>query len=245
MKVRALISISFVAIISLCISGEMMAKSKKRAASKTTSSRKTTKKKNAKHGLKVYRARRDLSRSPEPKGGTIKSSKGEPIFVVQKHDASHLHYDVRLEIGGVLVSWAVPKGPSVNPTIKRLAMPTDDHPMEYAHFEGNIPVGSYGAGSVMVWDLGTFENIKEEDGTLVPLKKCLERGTVEIFLKGKKLYGRFALIKTQRGWLMIKMRDEYANKWHCPTKERNKSVLTGRTQRQIAKEGKKTKKGKK
>jgi len=231
--------------MSLCASGEMMAKTKKKVIAKKTVHHKRTKRRTVKHGLKVYRERRNLSVSPEPKGGKIKSSQGEPLFVVQKHDASHLHYDVRLEIGGVLVSWAVPKGPSVNPSIKRLAMPTDDHPMEYAHFEGNIPEGSYGAGSVMVWDLGIFENIKEEGGKLVPLKKCLALGTVEVFLKGKKLFGRFAFIKTQRGWLMIKMRDEFANKWHCPANKRNKSVLTGRTQSQIAKEAKKTKKGKK
>jgi DNA ligase D-like protein (predicted 3'-phosphoesterase) len=156
-----------------------------------------------------------------------------PLFVIQKHSASHLHYDFRLEYNGILLSWAVPKGPSLNPRIKRLAIPTPDHPYDYAHFEGAIPAGSYGAGTVMVWDIGTYRNIKMDDGALVSMKECLRRGTIEIFLKGKKLQGGFALIKTARGWLLIKMRDEYASARKNPVTTQNKSALTERTMRQI------------
>lgn len=144
-------------------------------------------------------------------------SKPNNIFVVQKHAASHLHYDFRLEIGGVLVSWAVPKGPPVDLSQKRLAVMTEDHPLEYASFEGTIPEGSYGAGTVMIWDAGTYENIKTRAGKLVPIKKCLEIGTIEIVMHGKKLKGAFALIRTKLGsqksrgknWLLIKMKDEH------------------------------------
>ncbi len=154
----------------------------------------------AKNKLEVYRKRRNLKVSPEPVG-TVKKTRGKKaIFVIQKHAARALHYDVRLEIDGVLVSWAVPKGPSMNPRVKHLAVRTDDHPMEYAKFEGVIPEGSYGAGTVMVWDIGTYKNIKTtDDGELVPMKECLKQGRVEVFLKGKKLEGGYALIKTDRG----------------------------------------------
>src|SRR5579872_5667891 len=145
--------------------------------------------------LKEYRERRDLKRSGEPTGRTVKKSKN-PRFVIQKHDASHLHYDFRLEIGGVLVSWAIPKGPSMNPKIKRLAVRTDDHPLDYATFEGVIPEGEYGAGTVMVWDIGTYKNIKESNGKSVPMSTCLKDGHIEVELDGKKVHGAFAFIRT-------------------------------------------------
>ena len=119
-----------------------------------------------------------------------------------------MHYDLRLEIDGVLKSWAVPKGIPGKTGIRRLAMPTDDHPMEYGDFEGVIPEGHYGAGTVMVWDTGTFTNIKEEKGMLVPLDVCYERGTIEVFIQGKKIWGPYALIKAgnlanKESWILL------------------------------------------
>jgi DNA ligase D-like protein (predicted 3'-phosphoesterase) len=190
--------------------------------------------------LKTYRTRRDTTKSGEPRGAVKKRTKGKPIFVIQKHDASHLHYDVRLEIDGVLVSWAVPKGPSLNPSQRRLAMRTDDHPLDYADFEGVIPEGHYGAGTVMVWDYGTFTNIKREKEKLIPVSDCLDMGTIEVELHGKKLQGKFALIKTgkksDKKWLLIKMKDEYASSKRNPVSTQNKSARTGRTMHQITKQ---------
>jgi len=185
--------------------------------------------------LKEYKQRRNLKKSPEPKGKVSKSKKKAkvPIFVIQKHDASHEHYDLRIEIDGVLKSWAVPKGPSFDPKIKRLAVPTDDHPMEYADFEGVIPKGNYGAGTVMVWDMGTYENLK-----LDSMDDCYNHGRIEILLKGKKLKGTFALVRTllhnSKDWLLIKLRDEYASAEKNPVSTQKKSALTGRTMAQIA-----------
>ena len=162
-----------------------------------------------------YRKKRDFTQTPEPYGEPMKRTKPltnkAPIFVVQKHDATRLHYDVRLEIGNVLVSWAVPKGPPRRAGIKRLAIQTEDHPMEYATFEGTIPEGQYGAGTVEVWDTGTFYNIKQKDGKTVPLKTCLKDGQIEVYLEGTKLKGPYALVKTSFGkkdnqWLMLKMK---------------------------------------
>lgn len=192
----------------------------------------------AKDALKVYRKRRNLKISPEPYG-TIKKRTGKKLlFVIQKHAARALHYDVRLEIDGVLVSWAVPKGPSLNPAVKRLAVRTDDHPMEYAKFEGIIPKGAYGAGTVMVWDIGKYRNIKTDDeGELIPMHKCLNEGHVEVFLEGKKLEGAYAFVRTKLGdgnqWLMVKMRDEYANARRNPVSTQNKSAITDRTMAEI------------
>lgn len=184
----------------------------------------------AKKALKEYQAKRNLKKSGEPTGG--KKSK-KPIFVIQQHAASHMHYDFRIEINGVLKSWAVPKGPSLNPRIKRLAMITEDHPMDYATFEGTIPEGNYGAGQVIVWDTGTYENIKEIDGKIVSMNDCFKRGTIEIVLHGKKLQGAFALIRThlsERGsWLLIKMKDDYADARANPVSTKPESVLSGKT----------------
>jgi len=190
-----------------------------------------------KDSLKKYQKRRDFTKSPEPSGKKEKPIK-KKIFVIQKHDATKLHYDFRLAIEGVLVSWAVPKGPSLNPTEKRLAIPTDDHPLSYAKFEGIIPKGNYGAGTVMVWDTGTYENIKTKDGKIVPMKKCLKNGQIEVFLKGKKLQGGFALVKMkgQEQWLLIKTRDKYASAKKNPVNTQTKSIITDRTMAQIAKD---------
>lgn len=194
-----------------------------------------------KNALETYRKRRNLKESPEPVGTIKKGRSKKLIFVIQKHAARALHYDVRLEIDGVLVSWAVPKGPSLNPTTKRLAVRTDDHPMEYAKFEGTIPEGSYGAGTVMVWDIGTYKNIKtDDDGKLVPLIECLKQGHIEVFLQGKKLEGGYAFVHTNFGngeqWLMIKMRDEYADARRNPVNTEKNSALTGRTMNEISKD---------
>jgi len=190
--------------------------------------------------LKKYKEKRDLKVTPEPAGKKRKSSK-RPIFVIQEHRARALHYDFRLEIDGVLKSWAVPKGPSLNPRVKRLAIPTEDHPYEYAKFEGVIPKGHYGAGPVMIWDKGTFRNIKEKDGKIVPLEKCFKEGNIEIFLNGKKLKGAFALVKKKMGnnWLLVKMKDEYASARKNPVTSQTKSAKTDRTMAQIIKDEKK------
>jgi len=164
----------------------------------------------------------------------------KPIFVIQKHAASHLHYDFRLEINRTLVSWAIPKGPSMDHREKRLAIRTDDHPLEYATFEGNIPHGSYGAGTVMVWDIGHFDNIKFEKGKLVDLETCLHKGLIEIFLHGTKLQGGYSLVRMTNSvkneqWLLIKMHDEYADARRRPTSSQPHSALTGRTMESIKK----------
>jgi bifunctional non-homologous end joining protein LigD len=178
--------------------------------------------------LAEYRRKRKFEKTPEPAGATGPRDKGQS-FVVQKHDATRLHYDFRLEIGGVLVSWAVPKGPSLNPADKRLAMMTEDHPLEYGGFEGVIPEGNYGAGPVMVWDNGTFE----PEGTM-PTANQLARCELKFRLHGKKLRGSFVLVKTHRPtdkrgneWLLIKHRDEFASPdWDIDRVDG--SVLTGR-----------------
>lgn len=178
-------------------------------------------------------------KGPKPAGG---SSRRKPIFVIQKHDASRLHYDLRLEIEGVLKSWAVPKGPSTDPREKRLAVLTEDHPLEYSDFEGVIPEGNYGAGTVLVWDTGWYENTKKDDaGKEVPMERCFKDGRIEVRLEGKKLRGGYALVKTKMGggknnWLLIKMKDLEADARRDPVRTEPKSVLSGRTIEEIAKE---------
>jgi DNA ligase D-like protein (predicted 3'-phosphoesterase) len=147
---------------------------------------------------------------------------------------------LRLEVGGVLKSWAVPKGPSLNPAVKRLAVPTEDHPLDYADFEGTIPEGNYGAGTVLVWDIGTYSNIKRIEGEEVPLPQQLDNGQVEVRLNGRKLAGGYALVRTGGGddarWLLIKMSDEHADRQRDVTAEEPESVLSGRTLEEIAEE---------
>ncbi|MCP1662522.1 MAG: DNA ligase [Methanocalculus sp. MSAO_Arc1] len=138
-----------------------------------------------------------------------------PLFVIQKHDAQNLHYDLRLEVQGTLRSWVLPKGPSADPAVKRLAMETADHRLEYAAFEGVIPEGEYGAGTVLIWDRGTFENLRlEKDGT--DIERSLAEGKVEVFFSGTRMKGGWALIRTGKPsegrWLFIKMKDEYADR---------------------------------
>ena len=185
--------------------------------------------------LDRYRNRRDFSRSPEPRGESGWKKRGNPVFVVQQHAASTLHFDFRLEIDGVLVSWAVPKGPSTNPADKRLAVRTEDHPLEYADFEGTIPAGEYGGGRVIVWDAGPFRNLKAgDDGEAVPLGECLENGQIEVWLEGRKIRGGYALVHSRLGgddanWLLVKMRDAGADARRNPVSTQPESVLSGRT----------------
>ena len=190
-------------------------------------------------GLDEYREKRDFKETPEPAGTKKKTRKSTklPIFVVQKHQATALHYDFRLEVGGVLASWAVPKGPSLNPAAKRLAIQTEDHPIEYANFEGVIPEGQYGAGTVMVWDKGTYKTDGEDSAA-----QQLSQGELKFVLHGKKLQGGFVLIRTglkstgarrQRSWLLIKRQDDYADPaWNIDGYDW--SVLTGRNLEEIA-----------
>ena len=152
-------------------------------------------------GLAHYRKRRKFAKTSEPKGTKRKGGKA-PIYVVQKHHARSLHFDLRLEMGGVLKSWAVPKGPPKKIGEKHLAILTEDHPMEYAKFEGTIPKGEYGAGRVKIWDSGTFENVKSD-----PLKKCFKDGVIEFKPNGKRLKGAYALVHfKEKNWLFIKVR---------------------------------------
>jgi bifunctional non-homologous end joining protein LigD len=192
--------------------------------------------------LTSYRKKRNPKKTPEPFTSHSKHN-GSLHFVVQKHAASHLHYDFRLENHGVLKSWAVPKGVSLDPSIKRLAMEVEDHPYDYRTFEGIIPAGNYGAGTVMVWDEGEYyanPNLSKEENEKL-IAEQWKKGNLKFFLKGKKLKGHFALVKMRgRGkgneWLILKKEDEYANK---PIHNEDKSVQTGRTLEAIAQNKKK------
>lgn len=191
--------------------------------------------------LKPYRNKRNIQKTPEP-ASEEEMQLARPVYVIQKHDASRLHYDFRLEVAGVLKSWAIPKGPSTDPKIKRLAMPTDDHPLQYATFEGVIPEGQYGGGTVMVWDIGTYRNIRGEKRPLekATMEHAVEQGKIEVWLEGKKIKGGYALIRaghvSKGGWLLIKIRDDHAGKPEDPERTEPDSALTGRTMEEIARE---------
>jgi DNA ligase D-like protein (predicted 3'-phosphoesterase) len=187
--------------------------------------------------LKTYQEKRQFAKTPEPAGGDREASEA-PLFVVQKHAARHLHYDFRLEVEGVLKSWAVPKGPSLNPKDKRLAVPTEDHPLEYADFEGVIPEGEYGAGTVMVWDIGTYRNITEKKGVPVSMAEAVPHGHIKVWLEGKKLRGGFALTRFKKppdeAWLLVKADDDAADPARDLLTEEADSALTGRSLEEIA-----------
>ena len=182
--------------------------------------------------LKDYHEKRKFDETSEPKGKT-KKSKDKLIFVIQRHAASRLHYDFRLEMEGVLKSWAIPKGPSLDPKDKRLAMMVEDHPYDYKDFEGNIPEGNYGAGQVEVWDSGTYEplegNPKLSDEK--ELLKELHAGSLKFILHGKKLKGEFALVKMKNSednaWLLIKHKDDFAESpYNAEENTSSKSLVT-------------------
>ncbi len=188
--------------------------------------------------LGEYKRKRDFKKTAEPEGGgTSRRPKRGLQFVVQKHAASHLHFDFRLELDGVMKSWAVPKGPSYDPSVRRLAMEVEDHPMEYNTFEGTIPKGQYGGGTVMLWDRGTYE--PEGGGGVDALRDGYERGDLKIVLHGKRLRGGWVLVRMRRPgerpqWLLIKHRDEFADPAYDVVGEVDTSVATRRTMEQIA-----------
>ena len=208
--------------------------------------------------LAEYERKRDFSKTGEPSGRRKGKSKARaprrrhPRFSIQKHSATSLHYDLRLEVDGVLASWAVPKGPSLDPRDKRLAIHTEDHPLEYLEWEGVIPKGEYGAGQMIVWDRGVFQNISEtRRGEPMDLSTAIQKGDVKIFMLGEKIKGAYALVRTsdrnrtdpnegrsrkQVQWLLIKKRDEGADARRRPTSTQPESVLSGRTIEELLQE---------
>ncbi|MEU6369664.1 DNA polymerase ligase N-terminal domain-containing protein [Streptomyces sp. NPDC046931] len=192
--------------------------------------------------LREYRGKRDLGRSGEPRGGDA-SSDAEPRFVVQIHDASTLHFDFRLQVGDVLRSWSVPKGPSTDPGDKRLAIPTEDHPLEYEEFEGVIPAGEYGGGTVIVWDRGTYRpSSHDRRGRPVPFAEALERGHATFRLNGAKLNGEYALTRFRGGkggdadasWLLVRTGHARSGGHGTPDPRRARSACSNRTLAQVA-----------
>ena len=188
------------------------------------------------NSLRNYKEKRDFEKTPEP-FTSEKISPDKPKFVIQKHNARRLHYDFRLEVNGVLKSWAIPKGPSTDPGQKRLAIPTEDHPLDYIDFEGIIPPGNYGAGTVIVWDTGTYRNLKEKNDQKVPMDESIADGHVEFWLEGEKLKGGYALIHTgsagRKFWLFLKMNDEEAVRDGDILIDRPESVLSRQTIEEI------------
>jgi DNA ligase D-like protein (predicted 3'-phosphoesterase) len=186
--------------------------------------------------LRDYHRKRDFKKTSEPRGRARRRTSG-PRFVVQEHAARSHHYDFRLEVDGVLKSWAVPKGPSTNPKEKRFATATEDHPLDYIDFEGTIPKGEYGAGAVIVWDTGVYRNVT--DAGDVPIEHALEKGHARVVLEGEKLRGTWALTRF-RGrdgkdeWLLVKTRDDSADARRNLVKSRPESVKTGRTIHEVA-----------
>jgi bifunctional non-homologous end joining protein LigD len=184
--------------------------------------------------LHEYRRKRRFDVTSEPRGGKVAKRTRKLRFVIQKHRASALHYDFRLEWDGVLLSWAVPKGPSLDPSVKRLAMAVEDHPIEYAKFEGVIPAGEYGGGTVMIWDQGTYVPDEPDVG------KSVAKGELKFTLTGKKLHGSWVLVRTRgfqsergKSWLLIKHRDEAASTVDIAT-EAPRSVVSDRLLAEIA-----------
>jgi DNA ligase D-like protein (predicted 3'-phosphoesterase) len=195
--------------------------------------------------LAPYRSRRDFRRTPEPSGrgeDPALEKDGNPFFVIQQHRARTEHYDFRLEVEGVLRSWALPKGPSTDPADRRLAVATEDHPIDYADFEGVIPEDEYGGGTVIVWDAGPYSNRStNEDDDELPLPEALQRGQAEVWLEGRKIRGGYALVHSkmrgdERNWLMVKMKDDEADGRRNPVSTEPESVLSGRTIEDVAEE---------
>lgn len=185
-----------------------------------------------------YQNKRDFDKTSEPSGNEVSFDWADerPIFVIQKHDASSLHYDFRIEVDGVLKSWAVPKGPSTDPSDKRLAVPTEDHPLDYADFEGVIPEDEYGGGTVMIWDRGSYRNLKDDKS----VADQLADGHATIWLEGEKICGGYALIDTDSGdderWLLVKIDDEKADARRNPVSTETESVDSHRSLKEIGSE---------
>ncbi|GAU69327.1 DNA ligase [Streptomyces sp. NBRC 110611] len=198
----------------------------------------------ATRALAEYHRKRDFAKTGEPKGDRAGTSRDRPCFVVQIHDASTLHFDFRLEADGVLKSWSVPKGPSDDPHDKRLAVPTEDHPLAYRDFEGIIAEGEYGAGTVIIWDEGTYRNLTtDRHGEEVGLADALEKGHASFRLDGSKLHGDYALTRIRTGqagdraaWLLVKHDGKRAAAHGTPDPRRARSVRSGRTLKQLAAE---------
>ncbi len=189
--------------------------------------------------LVKYKEKRNFESTPEPEG-KVASGKHDLIFVVQRHHASQLHYDFRLELQGTLKSWAVPKGPSLNPADKRLAMQVEDHPISYATFEGDIPQGNYGAGHVDVWDHGTYipEDEHQQPITVAQFARNLEAGSIKFTMKGRHLKGSFALVKFKgedKSWLLIKHKDQYATEEPYSSEDYAKKSSLAYTQKRAEK----------
>lgn len=184
--------------------------------------------------LASYKEKRAFDNTGEPESGSGRQC----CFVIQKHDASRLHYDFRLAVNGVLKSWAVPKGPSTDPADKRLAIQVEDHPLDYADFEGTIPEGEYGAGEVIVWDRGRYRNLRAGGDDDRDMAASLDDGLIEVELAGEKLRGGYALKRIEDGdkpkWLLIKMDDEEADARRKPTSTEPESVKSGRTIEDLA-----------
>ena len=193
--------------------------------------------------IKEYVEKRDFRKSEEPSGKNSGQKTHKPRFVIQKHKASSLHYDFRLEIDGVMKSWAVPKGLSTDPREKRLGVRTEDHPIEYKDFEGTITEGEYGAGTVMIWDEGIFRNLREEKkNDKTSLKASFDQGKIEVWLEGEKLKGGYVLIKTGKSndkkWLIKKVDDDEADARRNPVSTEPKSVHSGKSLKQIKEDSK-------
>src|SRR5687768_10774154 len=195
----------------------------------------------AKRKLAEYRRKRDFSRTPGPSGdgasGGGQRKRSTLRFIIQKHAASHLHFDFRLELDGVMKSWAIPKGPSLDPSVKRLAMEVEDHPISYNEFEGIIPKGQYGGGTVMLWDTGTYD--ADDPGGTEAVRRGYRAGRLDFTLHGRRLQGSFALLRTRRDegkpqWLLIKQRDDHAAPGRDIVAEAMTSVVSDRTMEQIA-----------
>ena len=224
-------------------SARKSARPKKKSTTKSTRARRsaTERKATPKQKLERYRAKRDFTKTAEPSGGERRAApvrrRSTLRFVIQKHAASHLHYDLRLELDGVMKSWAVPKGPSVVPGVRRLAMEVEDHPISYNTFEGTIPEGEYGGGTVMIWDHGTYD--ETNGGGADALRDGYERGKLDITFDGERLKGAFALVRTRGDgeraqWLLIKRSDAHARRDSELTEDETTSVVTGRSMDQIA-----------
>ena len=191
-----------------------------------------------KRKLEEYHRKRNFEKTPEPAGKAGRGHRAALQFVIQKHAASSLHFDFRLELDGVMKSWAVPKGPSVDPAVKRLAIEVEDHPIEYNTFEGTIPEGEYGGGTVMLWDRGTYTAADTSNDPVDELRSGYESGELAFVLEGERLHGSWALIRTRRGahtqWLLVKRRDDDARPGSDVVAEYTTSVATGRTMDEIA-----------